>query len=109
MAADIITVKHGPEDVGSHLKIVIADYHFGSSYTTGGDAVTPAMFGLAQIHSISDLDTTTTTGSLGFVTMYDKVAGKLLLLQSAGTAAPLADVGTSDQSAVTRRVLVIGY
>lgn len=110
MAADVITIKHGPEDISAKLKVVIADYNFGSSYTTGGDAVTPAQFGLSAIHSITDLFTTTTANSTGFIAEYDKLNAKLKLLWgNAGSASILPDVTTSDQSAVTRRVLVIGY
>lgn len=109
-AAATITIKHGPDDISAKLKVVIADYQFGTGYTAGGDAITPGQFGLSQIHSITDLFTVTTANSTGFLVEYDKLNLKLKLLWgNAGSASILPDVGTSDQSAVTRRILVIGF
>lgn len=86
--------------VTGNERLVIADVTFDNSYTTGGLAVTPAMFGLQAIHSVVCLP----HSSASRIVTFDKAASKLKVHTAIGTEAAAA----SDQSTITVTCLVVG-
>jgi hypothetical protein len=104
MALTVTKVKGYSEQQLGKVAGAIADVQFDNSYATGGEAVTPAMFGFKQLIAIQDLDTAITAGAAGKQTEWDKTNGKLKLL----TGALVEAANLSDQSGVTRRVLALG-
>lgn len=109
MGLTVTKVRGVSEQVLGKVRAVLADVTADSSYVTGGEAVTAAMFGLSQLHAIADLDTPTTSGGTGKRYEFDKANGKLKVLVSHADGGALVQVASeSDQSGVTRRVLAYG-
>lgn len=85
------------------LRETIKTFTFSNSYTTGGEALSPAGCGLSEILHVS----AGPTG--GYLFGYDYTAHKLLAFRSGGATAVLTEeTATTDLSAVAVRVAVIG-
>ena len=80
-------------------RVVAATIAFDSSYPTGGEAIAASDLGLD-----SSIDAVFVTTGGADVVVWSRSTGKLLIYTADGTEATNA----SDQSAVTRDVLVIG-
>lgn len=95
MALSLANFKPG---VSGNRRSNIVDVTFDSSYPTGGEALTPAQLGLISV------DTVLADGKLGYTFPYDRTNQKLLAFNGTTQAANEADL-----SAVTTRVVAIGY
>lgn len=102
MASTAITL--GPEVPGSR-KEAHGTITFDSSYATGGEAFTPADFGLSR------LDFLMVSGATGYVAAWNgsTSAPKVLLYRQTAATGALAEVpSTTDVSTVTCRFKAIG-
>lgn len=76
-----------------------------SSYPTGGEAVTPALFELTQINEVIIHSTSVATKRA----VWDSANSKIKLFVEDGTSGIEAEAAnTSDQSAVSVQVIVFG-
>jgi hypothetical protein len=86
-------------------RAVVADVTFDNSYSAGGTAYTPAMFGLNNVdflHCEAALGSSTTA----YVARADHANKKIQLFNSNGAApAALLETGTANQSATVVRVI----
>lgn len=85
-------------------KVVSGLVTFDSSYPTGGEAYTAALFGFDQVLHHVEVEGVTLTGSGGRLIVNDHANKKLKLFTAMSTEAANA----SDQSAVTARVTAYG-
>ena len=84
---------------------VIADVTFDSVYPAGGEAYTPAMFGLSRVDFIA-CEAAKGSATTAYVARADHANSKLLLYNSNGVApAALLETATADQSATVVRVM----
>jgi len=86
-------------------RIRVADVTFDDSYPSGGYSLSASDFGLNGIICVQPL------GQLdGYVCMWDRANSKLKIFQSAGSAAPLAELSNgADLSNKKVTVKVEGY
>lgn len=96
MAVTVTIVKRGKLNNSNH---VIADITMDSSYATGGEAVTPALFGLGKIHTVQ---VPAVVGSR--LAEYDNANSKIKMYSAVGTEV----VAATNLSAVSFRAVVIG-
>lgn len=85
--------------LGPALKVWAGSINGDASYPTGGSVVTPSLFGMTAVYAIGPL------GSASNSNVVSNVAGKLKFFV-ATTGVEVAN--TTDLSAVTAEVLVIG-
>lgn len=98
------SIAFGPEVPGSR-KESFGTVSFDSSYPTGGEAFTPADFGLSR------LDFLYVSGANGYVSTWDgsTSAPKILLYRQTAATGALAEVpNTTNVSTVTCRFRAIG-
>ena len=98
--ANTVTVYR--EEVEGANSAVYADLAFTGTYATGGETLTPAVFGLSRIHAV-DADVTSATAT-AITATYNRTTGKLLLKAPAGTEVANGTAHT----AVTVSVRVLG-
>ena len=117
MAVGTITRKsvdpHGvsTSSIGD-IKITLSTVVGGTSYTTGGDALTAANLGLTKVlFAIPLITAATGTNSAVTSAVYDVTNSKLLFYSSDGSAPDiLAQVAsTQNVSGVTVTILAFGY
>lgn len=101
MAAAIVTLVDDTQHNGD-LRSSGMDYVFSTSYATGGEAITPAQFGL---QTIAFADASVKVAGTGSVTAvhYNVPTGKLLAYTAAAQVA-----NTTDLSGVTIRIVAYG-
>ena len=95
--------------VAGDRQVRVYDVLFDSSYPTNGEAVTPANFGLRSriTHVIAGPAIGTSNGA--YTVAYDGVNKKLILNRQSTATGALAEVpNTTDVSAFTARVVVLG-
>ena len=99
MALTVTDVTHSRTVVGDR-RFVVANVTFDSSYPTGGEAITPATFGLSSVDTVLCYPHQLATR----IASYDHTNSKILLYTALSTEAANA----SDQSTITIQVQVIG-
>lgn len=85
-------------------KVVLADVTLDSSYPTGGEVLTPALFGLNGIdHVVSG-----TPNLGGFVSTYDPAINAIkLFVTTSGTTIPLVELANAESAATAVVPLVV--
>lgn len=108
MAVAVTIVKVG---VFGDLKYTVADLAWDSSYPTGGEALTPEQLGLSVVVGSFDVGSAA-AAALKVDTRYDTTNEKIQAFGSAANAGIVEDAeisSTDDLSALTNRVLFLGY
>lgn len=101
--AATVTIRKRTKYLGMYA--VIADVALDSSYPTGGEAVTASQFGLQALQFV--LPST----AAGYMFEFDHTNGKIKAVAptSAAAGAGTEVANTTNLSAVTVRVLAMGY
>ncbi|MDT3434693.1 hypothetical protein [Haloarcula sp. 1CSR25-25] len=91
---------------GAHSRRVRLTGAFDTSYTSGGEPLTPSDADLGSIESVTVLSPSTESG---YVVRYDHDTDEVLLFQEDASAGPLAEVaGSTDVSTETVAIEVRG-
>jgi hypothetical protein len=110
MALGITIVKSIPIKQAGGFRLRVVDFTYDATYAVGGYAVTPANLKLSAIVYVSP-GATKGAGDTGFVTRWDEVNGKIMVLK-AGTADSPLNEGDTNQTSLTglkSRHFVVGY
>lgn len=105
-----VTVTNRRPRALSDFKIAFSTVTFDSSYVTGGEPITPAMFGLSRIVAVYAFATAT-----GYVPVWNRSTSAPTLMAFYGdnnnaSDGPLIEVpNTTNLSTVIADVIVIGY
>jgi len=95
------------DTIFGNKRVKLGTLTLAGTYTTGGDAVTAAAFGLTELEELVFTDGAT---SIGQVPVYVKASKKVLLRETGGAInTPLAEVGAAEATAGTVGVMAVGY
>lgn len=111
MAATYTAARLSPavDDTWGKYKVRGRTITFAGTYTTGGDAVTPGLFGLTQVIALVPLGPAT-DGTLGYDSTYIQSSKKIKLWETGSAAAGSAQKGSGESlTGITLDVLAIGY
>ncbi|MFC7044293.1 hypothetical protein ACFQH6_20470 [Halobacteriaceae archaeon GCM10025711] len=91
---------------GGTQREVVVDAAFDSSYTAGGEALTPSDVGLKKIENV-DIESVTTDS--GYIVEWDNDAGTLVVREESDTGGGLSEVAdATDLSGESIRLSVRG-
>lgn len=111
MAATYTAAKLSPavDDTWGKYKVRGRTVTFAGTYTTGGDAVTPGLFGLTQLIAVIPLGPAT-DGTLAYDATYIQSSKKIKLWETGTGGAGSAEKGSGESlTSITLGVLAIGY
>lgn len=100
----------GRRTVFGDRRVGFYDLVFSGTYTTGGEAVTAASFGLNSIDLILTEATISTATTTAEIIAYTASTGKIQMFESGAANAPLAEKGSAEAyvAGTNARVMVIG-
>ena len=111
MAATYTAARLAPavDDTWGKYKVRGRKITFAGTYVTGGDAVTPGLFGLSQILALIPLGPAT-DGTLAYDATYVQSSKKIKLWETGTGGAGSAEKGNGESlTSITLDVLAIGY
>ena len=111
MAATYTATKlsPNPDDTVGKNKYRYRTVTFAGTYTTGGDAVTPALFGLSQLVLVEPIGTAT-DGTLAYDATYIQSSKKIKLWETGTGGAGSAEKGNGESlTGITLVCRAIGY
>ena len=105
----VTVTQVGRRTVFGDRRVGFYDVAFSGSYATGGEAVTPGLFGLNFIDLMLPQEAVTTATTTANPISYNQGTGKIQMWESGAANAPLAEKGVEAYDAgVAARVMVIG-
>lgn len=111
MAATYTAAKFSPsvDDMWGKWKVRGRAVTFAGTYTTGGDAITPQLFGLSQIIAVVPLGPAT-DGTVAYDLTYIPTTKKIKLWETGSAAAGSAEKGSGESlTNVGAWMIAIGY
>src|ERR1700741_146761 len=107
----IAVTQIGRRTVFGDRRVGFYNIVFSGTYTTGGEAVTAATFGLSDVDFISAEASVSTAATTAEVVSFNSVSSKLQLWESGAANAPLAEKGSGEAyvAGTNANVMVVGH
>lgn len=106
----IAVTQIGRRTVFGDRRVGFFNVVFSGNYATGGEAVTPGLFGLSDIDFIDSQASVSTAGTTAEVVLFNSSTSKLQLFESGAANAPLAEKGVEAYVAGTNStIMVVGH
>lgn len=99
-----------PDRKEGNRRRVVRDITLSGTYTTGGDALLPSVFGMKKIEEFIVHGSGATDGTLLYTVYYIYSSNKLQLFETGSAAAGSAEKGSGESlTGITFRATVVGW
>jgi hypothetical protein len=107
----VTVTQIGRRTVFGDRRVGFYDVAFSGNYATGGEAVTPGLFGLNDIDYISSDASTNTATTSAEVLLFNVSTSKVQVFESGAANAPLAEKQNAEayQAGMSARLMVVGH
>lgn len=107
----IAVTQLGRRTVFGDRRVGFYNVVFSGTYTTGGEAITPGLFGLNDIDFIDAQSSVSTAGTTAEVVAYAASTSKLQMFESGAANAPLAEKGSGEAyvAGTNSTLMVVGH